>query len=96
MISKSRDGDLVTDIFGRMNFRPVRGSSSHNGKQALTAMVDDLRDHSFAVHVMDGPKGPISVVKPGLIVMAKQSGAPIIPVYISISRAWVLHSGIAA
>ena len=92
MISKSRDGDLIADIFSRMNFRPVRGSSSLNGKQALAAMVDDLRDHPFAVHVLDGPKGPRGVVKSGLIVLAKQSGAPIIPVYISTSRAWVLHS----
>lgn len=92
MISKSRDGDLIADIFSRMNFRPVRGSSSRNGKQALAAMLDDLRDHPFAVHVLDGPKGPRGVVKPGLIVLAKQSGAPIIPVYISTSRAWVLHS----
>jgi len=92
MISKSRDGNLIANIFSRMNFRPVRGSSSLNGKQALAAMVDDLRDHSFAVHVLDGPKGPRGVVKPGLVVLAKRSGAPIIPVYISISRAWVLHS----
>ena len=92
MISKSRDGDLIANVFSRMNFRPVRGSSSRNGKQALAAMVDDLMDHPFAVHVLDGPKGPRGVVKPGLIVMAKQSGAPIMPVYVSISRAWVLHS----
>lgn len=92
MISNSRDGDLVADLFGRMSFRPVRGSSSRNGRQALAAMVDDLRDHPFAVHVLDGPRGPRGVVKPGLIVMAKQSGAPIIPVYISPSRAWVLRS----
>lgn len=92
MISGSRDGDLVSDLFGRMNFRPVRGSSSRNGREALAAMVDDLKDHPFAVHVLDGPRGPSGVVKPGLIVMAKQSGAPIIPVYISPSRAWVLRS----
>lgn len=49
MISKSRDGDLIAAIFSRMNFRPVRGSSSLDGKQALAAMVDDLRDHPFAV-----------------------------------------------
>ena len=92
MISKSRDGDLIADIFSRMNFRPVRGSASRNGRQALAAMVNDLRDYPFAVHVLDGPKGPRGVVKPGLIVLAMQSGAPIIPVYISTSRAWVLHS----
>jgi len=27
MISKSRDGDLAAEVFSRMSFRPVRGSS---------------------------------------------------------------------
>lgn len=92
MISQSRDGDLVSAIFSRMDFRPVRGSSSRGGKQALTAMVDDLKEHPFAAHILDGPRGPIGVIKPGLIVMAQQSGVPIIPIYISASRAWVLKS----
>ena len=92
MISKSRDGDLVADIFNRLNFRPIRGSSSRGGRQALSALVDDLAEHPFAAHILDGPRGPIGVVKPGLIVLAMQSGAPIIPAYISVSRAWVLRS----
>lgn len=92
MISQSRDGDLIADIFSRMDFRPVRGSSSKGGKKALSAMVDDLKDHAFGVHILDGPRGPIGVIKPGLIVMAQQSGASIIPVYTSVSRAWVLKS----
>jgi lysophospholipid acyltransferase (LPLAT)-like uncharacterized protein len=92
MISKSRDGDLIADVYSRMNFRPIRGSSSRDGKKALAAMVDDLKDHPIAVHVLDGPKGPRGVVKPGLIVMAEQSGAPVVPIYISMSRAWILHS----
>ncbi len=92
MISKSRDGDLIADVYSRMNFRPIRGSSSRDGKKALAAMVDDLKDHPIAVHVLDGPKGPRGVVKPGLIAMAEQSGAPVVPIYISMSRAWILHS----
>lgn len=92
MISQSRDGDLIADVFARMNFRSVRGSSSLNGKKALMAMVDDLSRNSFGVHILDGPKGPRGVIKPGLIVLAKQSGVPNMPVYASVSRAWVLHS----
>jgi hypothetical protein len=92
MISKSRDGDLAADIFSRMNFRPVRGSSSRDGRRALAALVDDLAEHPFAAHILDGPRGPIGVIKPGLIVLAKQSGVPIVPVYVSLSRAWVLRS----
>ena len=92
MISSSRDGDLIASVFGRMNFRPVRGSSSLNGKKALLAMVEDLNRHPLAVQILDGPRGPRGVIKPGLIVMAEQSRVPIIPVYVSASRAWVLRS----
>ncbi|HOG16282.1 MAG: hypothetical protein A4E73_03157 [Syntrophaceae bacterium PtaU1.Bin231] len=92
MISKSRDGDLAADVFSRMNFRPVRGSSSRDGKAALTVLLEDLKVHPFAVHILDGPRGPRGVVKAGLIVLAQKSGVPIVPVYASVSRAWVLRS----
>jgi lysophospholipid acyltransferase (LPLAT)-like uncharacterized protein len=92
MVSQSRDGDMAADLFKRFQFRPVRGSSSRGGKEALQAMVDDLRDHSFAVHVTDGPQGPKGVVKSGLIRLAQLSQVPIFPAYISASRAWILNS----
>lgn len=92
MISQSRDGEMIADIYSRFHFRPVRGSSSRGGKEALAAMVSDLEQNPFAVHVLDGPRGPSGVVKPGLIVMAQLSGAPIFPFYITCDRAWVLKS----
>ena len=92
MISKSRDGDVVADFFRCLGFRPVRGSSSRDGKQALAAMIDDLKDHPFAVHVLGGPQGPRGVVKPGLVALAGKSGIPVVPFYISMSRAWMLRS----
>lgn len=92
MISQSRDGEMIAKIYSRLNFRPVRGSSSRGGKEALTAMIDDLVHHQLAVHVLDGPRGPRGFLKPGLIVMAQMSGVPIFPIYISINRAWVLNS----
>ena len=92
MISASRDGDLIASIFSRMHFRPIRGSSSLNGKKALLALVDDLSANPFAVHILDGPQGPRGVIKPGVIVLARQSGAPVIPVYASVDRAWILRS----
>ena len=92
MISKSRDGDLIADVARRLNFRPVRGSSSHGGREALAEMVAQLSTHPLAVHAVDGPQGPRGLVKAGIIRMAQLSGAPIIPVYISVDRAWVLRS----
>jgi len=92
MISQSRDGEMIADIYSRFHFRPVRGSSSRGGKEALSAMITDLEQNLFAVHVLDGPRGPKGVIKPGLIVMAQSSGAPIFPFYITVDRAWVLNS----
>jgi lysophospholipid acyltransferase (LPLAT)-like uncharacterized protein len=92
MISKSRDGDLIADVARRLNFRPVRGSSSRGGREALAEMVAQLSTHPLAVHAVDGPQGPRGLVKAGIIRMAQLSGAPIIPVYISVNRAWVLRS----
>lgn len=92
MISQSRDGEMIAKVYSRINFRPVRGSSSRGGKEALAAMVEDLKYNQFAVHVLDGPGGPRGVIKPGLIVMAQLSGVPIFPVYVSVNRAWVLNS----
>ncbi len=92
MISRSRDGEMIAKVYSRFNFRPIRGSSSRGGKEALANMVEDLIHHQLAVHILDGPRGPRGVVKPGLIVMAQLSGVPIVPVYISVNRAWVLNS----
>jgi len=92
MISRSRDGDLIADVARRLNFRPVRGSSSRGGREALAAMVKELSVHPVAVHALDGPRGPRGLIKAGIIRMAQLSGVPIIPVYISVNRAWTLRS----
>ena len=92
MISQSRDGEMIAKVYSRFNFRPIRGSSSRGGREALANMVEDLVHHQIAVHILDGPRGPRGVVKPGLIVLAQLSGAPIVPIYISVDRAWVLNS----
>ncbi|MBM4271916.1 MAG: DUF374 domain-containing protein [Deltaproteobacteria bacterium] len=92
MISQSRDGDIITNVAIRLNFRPVRGSSSRGGKEALSAMIADLENHQCAVHALDGPRGPRGIVKAGIVVMAQKSRVPVIPVYISVNRAWILNS----
>jgi lysophospholipid acyltransferase (LPLAT)-like uncharacterized protein len=92
MISQSRDGDLIAEVARLLNFRPVRGSSSRGGRAALATIIADLADHSCAVHAVDGPQGPRGVIKAGIISMAQLSGVPIVPIAISVNRAWVLNS----
>lgn len=92
MISQSKDGDLISPIAQRLGLRPVRGSSSRGGKEALIAIVRMLRESQAAVHIVDGPLGPKGVVKAGLIQMAQVTGAAIMPVYVSANKAWLMKS----
>lgn len=92
IISRSRDGDLIAEVVTRLNFQPIRGSSSRGGKEALDALIAYLADHQAAVHAVDGPQGPKGVVKPGIIRIAERTGAVIYPIYISVSKAWILKS----
>lgn len=92
IISQSRDGDLLAQVATLCNLRPIRGSSSKGGKQALKAMIADLKDNALAGHALDGPQGPQWVVKPGVVAMAQRSRAPVFPLYVSMDRAWALRS----
>jgi len=92
MISMSRDGDWIAPVVKWLGLRPVRGSSTRGGKEALAAMVQDLAQNQAAIHIVDGPRGPKASIKAGLIRLAQLSKAAIIPIYISVDRAWVTHS----
>jgi lysophospholipid acyltransferase (LPLAT)-like uncharacterized protein len=58
----------------------------------LAATLKALKKNPAVIHIVDGPTGPKGVVKPGLISMAQVSGAVILPVIVSATKAWRLHS----
>jgi hypothetical protein len=90
MISQSRDGDLGAGLAERLGLVPVRGSSSRGGATALAAILKALKKNPAVIHIVDGPRGPKGVVKPGLITMAQLSGAVILPIIASAKKAWIL------
>jgi lysophospholipid acyltransferase (LPLAT)-like uncharacterized protein len=92
MISQSKDGELATRLARRFGFVPVRGSSSKGGTSALFAITEALKTNPTVIHIVDGPRGPKGVVKPGLISMAGVSGAVILPLIVSAKKAWILGS----
>jgi lysophospholipid acyltransferase (LPLAT)-like uncharacterized protein len=92
MISQSRDGEFAARLASRLGLVPVRGSSSRGGTTALRAITDALKQNPAVIHIVDGPRGPKGVVKPGLISMAQISGGVILPIIVSAKKAWVLGS----
>lgn len=92
MISRSRDGELIAGVARRTGWRPVRGSSSRGGREAMHAVIDDLKASRLAGHIVDGPRGPAGRVKPGVIRMAHATGAAIVPFYVTAAKAWYFNS----
>jgi hypothetical protein len=92
MISQSKDGELISRIVNILGWYPVRGSSSKGGRQALREIKKLIKEGYRVAHIVDGPRGPLGVVKPGLLLIAQASGMPIFPVITSAEKKWVFNS----
>ncbi|MCP3940987.1 MAG: lysophospholipid acyltransferase family protein [Desulfobacteraceae bacterium] len=92
MISQSKDGDLISGVANRTGWHTPRGSSSRGGKQALDAMIDHIKTYGFGAHILDGPTGPIGRVKAGVIKIALETDAVMVPFYTSAEHAWFFNS----
>jgi len=92
MISQSKDGDLISGVANRSGWHTLRGSSSRGGKKAMDAMIDHLKTYGFGAHILDGPTGPIGRVKAGIIKMALEADAVVVPLYTSAENAWFFNS----
>ena len=92
MISRSKDGDLIAGVANKTGWYTPRGSSSRGGKQAMDAMVDHLNIHRFGAHILDGPRGPMGIVKPGVIRMAHKTGVRLVPFYLQGEDVWFFNS----
>jgi lysophospholipid acyltransferase (LPLAT)-like uncharacterized protein len=89
MFSRSKDGEYLTRFAQSFGVKPVRGSSSRGGAEALNEMITYLKNGGKAcATVLDGPRGPARVAKKGMIVLAMETGIPIIPIIWSAPKVW--------
>ncbi len=92
MTSRSFDGEYIARIIEKFGFRPVRGSSSRGAVRALLGMHTVIEEGGVAAFTIDGPRGPLYVAKPGPVLLARNTAAPIRCFYIAVNDAWVLNS----
>lgn len=88
IISHSKDGEMQTRIFGRFGFQVIRGSTGRGGERALVESIRVLRKGDEMAITPDGPRGPAGVVQGGVMLMAKKTGAALVPVGSSSRRGW--------
>jgi lysophospholipid acyltransferase (LPLAT)-like uncharacterized protein len=92
LVSRSGDGDVVSDLLERFGYRLIRGSSSRGGALALRQMSQALGDDSVLVVTPDGPRGPRHRVQPGLVWIARETGFAVLPCGVACDRAWRARS----
>lgn len=93
MISNSKDGDYANDVALRLGFLSVRGSRKKDGHKAMHQLIDLLRQGGHSAGMMvDGPEGPPRVLKMGTVIIARDTGKPIIPMMYGARRRFALIS----
>lgn len=89
LVSQHRDGEYITRLVaGKWGYTVVRGSSTRGGVEAVAEMIRLVKRGQSLAITPDGPRGPREKMKPGPILIAQRTGAPIIPVASGASRAW--------
>jgi lysophospholipid acyltransferase (LPLAT)-like uncharacterized protein len=92
MASQSKDGEIIAAWLERNGYVATRGSTTRGGGPALRELVRHVRSGRHAALTVDGPKGPPRVVQPGVVQLAKLTGAWILPITSSCSRPRFLSS----
>jgi lysophospholipid acyltransferase (LPLAT)-like uncharacterized protein len=91
MVSQNFDGEYIARIIHRHGYATARGSSSRRASRVLVEMVRTLRHCSEAAVTPDGPRGPRFVAKPGVVQLARLSGASILCFHIIPRCSWVFR-----
>lgn len=85
--SQSKDGELMAKVLGWLGAKTSRGSSSRGAVQGLKGLLRLIKDGGNCSFAVDGPKGPIYKVKPGVFEISRMVAGPIYAAGVAVDRA---------
>jgi len=91
VMSKHADGKIMAKLQSLFGLSPIFGTSKKGGADVLRQGVGVLKKDKILFLSPDGPKGPRMRLADGCLYFAKMSGAPIIPICFSSTKAWVMN-----
>lgn len=90
--SLSRDGQRMAGLLRFLGYRVIIGSSSRRSVGALIELKQHIQQHpgpvSFAV---DGPRGPLHDIKPGVIWLSQKLNMPIVFLSVVCPHRWTFQ-----
>lgn len=92
MISRHRDGELIARVVKHLGVETIRGSASKGGSTALRQCVRAIRDGRYIGITPDGPRGPRMRAQPGIVMLARIAGVPILPATYAVSNRKLVNS----
>ena len=92
LISASRDGGLLAELVERFGYEVVRGSTSRQGASAIRQLADVIAEGKDVVITPDGPRGPAYELGQGIVFLAQQSGAAVVPINMEYTACWRVRS----
>ncbi|MBV9610135.1 MAG: lysophospholipid acyltransferase family protein [Acidobacteria bacterium] len=92
MSSPSFDAEYTARILQRFGYTLVKGSSSKGAVRAILGMQKALQAGKTITLTIDGPRGPRHVAKPGPVLLAKNTGVPIVCFHVAVKPSWVVRS----
>ena len=92
LASPSMDGDLISRVAVRYGAQVFSGSRHKGGLAALSKIADYMRRGHHGGIIADGSRGPYHHLKKGVVFLARQSGAPVLPVAVASNRKLVLNT----
>jgi lysophospholipid acyltransferase (LPLAT)-like uncharacterized protein len=91
LASPSKDGRIMATLLRLLGARISVGSSSRGGAGGLKGLIRLAREGHNCSFAVDGPRGPIYKVKPGVLETSRLLQCPIYYASISCDRAFHLH-----
>lgn len=87
LISKHADGEIIARAVERLGYRPIRGSTTRGGLEAVREILALNRQYHVVI-TPDGPRGPRRIVQGGAVYVASRTRLPLVPVGVGYDQPW--------
>lgn len=92
LVSRHRDGELITRVIEGLGYVTARGSSTRGGDAGVREMLAWAERGRHLAVTPDGPRGPREQAKDGVVYLTERSRRRLVPIAVAARSVWVLRS----